>query len=100
MITIYMLGVRLKHYRMSTISVYSVCLNSITTMYTGKRESLLLIMFYKRYKYLTRIDGASCPSAPEPWPLNVDDHVGRARPVVRQPLADRAQLLNVARVGA
>ena len=35
----------------------------------------------------------------EAGPLDVDNHVGRARPVVRQPLGDAAQLLNIACIG-
>ena len=35
----------------------------------------------------------------EAGPLDVDDHVGRAWPVVRQPLGDAAQLLYIACIG-
>lgn len=44
-------------------------------------------------------DGSRCRIYLEARPLNVNNHVGCARPVVRQPLCDVAQLLHIACIG-
>ena len=60
----------------------------------------MYFLHWSRLPWHAKWQGHAARRAPEPRPLDVDDHVGRARPVVRQPLADRAQLLDVARVRA